>query len=210
MSEIQIISKESHKTLSTTMESTTTIPTEPSVVLLKIPMNDISVIKKDGLNAIVFLKNGEKIVIQNFFNEENTLDNSLVIQDENGQSIWAKFKEVESDADADADTEAAAYVEEMPAAVPEVVEAPVSDVIFQPIDAVEPLLYHDAGLSPWLWAVPLVAGSIITAASDNGGKGGGKKDDIPPNAPEDVVIGNGDGFITPDEITNGKVDVVVI
>jgi len=156
--------------------------------------------------------NGEKIVIQNFFNEENTLDNSLVIQDENGQSIWAKFKEVESDADADADadTEAAAYVEEMPAAVPEVVEAPVSDVIFQPIDAVEPLLYHDAGLSPWLWAVPLVAGSIITAASDNGGKGGGKKDDIPPNAPEDVVIGNGDGFITPDEITNGKVDVVVI
>lgn len=60
MSEIQIISKESHKTLSTTMESTTTIPTEPSVVLLKIPMNDISVIKKDGLNAIVFLKNGEK------------------------------------------------------------------------------------------------------------------------------------------------------
>ena len=214
MSEIQIISKESHKTLSTTMESTTTIPTEPSVVLLKIPMNDISVIKKDGLNAIVFLKNGEKIVIQNFFNEENTLDNSLVIQAENGQSIWAKFKEVESDADADADadadTEAAAYVEEMPAAVPEVVEAPVSDVIFQPIDAVEPLLYHDAGLSPWLWAVPLVAGSIITAASDNGGKGGGKKDDIPPNAPEDVVIGNGDGFITPDEISNGKVDVVVI
>ncbi|TIE03536.1 hypothetical protein DIZ70_12115 [Acinetobacter junii] len=179
MSEIQIISKESHKTLSTTMESTTTIPTEPSVVLLKIPMNDISVIKKDGLNAIVFLKNGEKIVIQNFFNEENTLDNSLVIQDENGQLIWAKFKEVESDADADADadadTEAAAYVEEMPAAVPEVVEAPVSDVIFQPIDAVEPLLYHDAGLSPWLWAVPLVAGSIIAAASDNGGKGGGKK-----------------------------------
>ncbi|QXR10052.1 BapA prefix-like domain-containing protein [Acinetobacter junii] len=81
MSEIQIISKESHKTLSTTMESTTTIPTEPSVVLLKIPMNDISVIKKDGLNAIVFLKNGEKIVIQNFFNEENTLDNSLVIQE---------------------------------------------------------------------------------------------------------------------------------
>lgn len=60
MSEIQIISKESHKTLSTTMESITSIPTEPSVVLLKIPMNDISVIKKDGLNAIVFLKNGEK------------------------------------------------------------------------------------------------------------------------------------------------------
>ena len=52
MSEIQIISKESHKTLSTTMESITSIPTEPSVVLLKIPMNDISVIKKDGLNAI--------------------------------------------------------------------------------------------------------------------------------------------------------------
>ncbi|WP_436662216.1 BapA/Bap/LapF family large adhesin [Acinetobacter sp. P1(2025)] len=214
MSEIQIISKESHKTLSTTMESTTTLPTEPSVVLLKVPMNDISVIKKDGLNAIVFLKNGEKIVIQNFFNEENTLDNSLVIQADNGQLIWAKFKEAESDADADADadadTEAAAYVEEMPAAVPEVVEAPVSDVIFQPIDAVEPLLYHDAGLSPWLWAVPLVAGGIIAAASDNGGKGGGKKDNTPPNSPEDVVIGNGDGFITPDEIANGTVDVVVV
>ena len=40
------------------------------------------------------------------------------------------------------------------------------------------------------------------------------KDNTPPNSPEDVVIGNGngngDGFITPDEIANGKVDVVVV
>ncbi|WP_278395985.1 BapA/Bap/LapF family prefix-like domain-containing protein, partial [Acinetobacter venetianus] len=189
MSEIQIISKESHKILSNTMENTTTLPSEPAVVLIKVPLKDIVVIKKDGLNAVVFLKNGETIVVQNFFSENSNIDNSLVIQDENGQLVWAKFKEGESDADADADADAdsdnegAVYLEETPAALPEVVEAPVSDVIFQPIQSIEPLLYNDASMSPWLWAIPLVAGGIIAAASGGGSDNNNNNngDTTPPN-----------------------------
>lgn len=61
--------------------------------------------------------------------------------------------------------EAAVYLQETPVAVQSVVQAPVSDAIFQPIDSITPLLYHDGGVSPWLWGIPLVAGGIIAAAS---------------------------------------------
>ncbi|ARG34337.1 hypothetical protein B7L46_05050 [Acinetobacter baumannii] len=92
--------------------------------------------------------------------------------------IWAKFKDAENDADADSDADAdadsdvepqALLGEDLPAALP--AEAPqelVSDVIYQPISSIEPLLYDDAGVNPWLWAaIPLVAGGIIAAASNH-------------------------------------------
>ncbi|WP_324128412.1 BapA/Bap/LapF family large adhesin [Acinetobacter baumannii] len=89
-----------------------------------------------------------------------------------------KIKDAENDADADSDADAdadsdvepqALLGEDLPAALP--AEAPqelVSDVIYQPISSIEPLLYHDAGVNPWLWAaIPLVAGGIIAAASNH-------------------------------------------
>ncbi|MEB6667556.1 Ig-like domain-containing protein, partial [Acinetobacter vivianii] len=191
MSEIQIISKESHKTLANTTGKTASLPSEATVVLVKIPVNDISAVKRDGSNAVILLKNGEQIVIQNFFNEGANLDNSLVFQGEDGQLIWARFKDAENDADADsdadadadADTEGAVYLEETPAVVPEAApEVPVSDVVYQPIQSVEPLLYHDGGMNPWLWAVPLVAGGIIAAAS--GGSDGHGRDNGGNNNPD--------------------------
>nr|WP_284930894.1 Ig-like domain-containing protein [Acinetobacter baumannii] len=89
-----------------------------------------------------------------------------------------KIKDAENDADADSDADAdadsdvepqALLGEDLPAALP--AEAPqelVSDVIYQPISSIEPLLYDDAGVNPWLWAaIPLVAGGIIAAASNH-------------------------------------------
>ncbi|ENV11315.1 hypothetical protein F966_01106 [Acinetobacter higginsii] len=74
MSQIQIISKESHQTLVNTTGKTATLPSEPSVVLIKVSANDISVVKRDGENAVVVLKNGETIVIHNFFNNSEVAD----------------------------------------------------------------------------------------------------------------------------------------
>ncbi|NAR29596.1 BapA/Bap/LapF family prefix-like domain-containing protein [Acinetobacter haemolyticus] len=72
MSEIQIISKESHKTLLNTTDSTTALSaSQPAVVLIKVPIEDVAQVKRDGTNAVVFLKNGEQIVIQNFFANDN-------------------------------------------------------------------------------------------------------------------------------------------
>ncbi|EXS36950.1 bacterial Ig-like domain family protein, partial [Acinetobacter baumannii 426863] len=178
MPEIQIIAKDNHKTLVTT-EGTSAKLSEASVVLVKVAASDVLVVNREGTNAVIRLKNGETIVIEGFFSgTAEPKDNSLVFQDENGQLIWAKFKDTENDADADSDADAdadsdvepqALLGEDLPAALP--AEAPqelVSDVIYQPISSIEPLLYHDAGVNPWLWAaIPLVAGGIIAAASNH-------------------------------------------
>nr|WP_284079055.1 BapA/Bap/LapF family large adhesin [Acinetobacter nosocomialis] len=74
--------------------------------------------------------------------------------------------------------------EDLPAALPaEAPQALVSDVIYQPISSIQPLLYHDAGVNPWLWAaVPLVAGGIIAAASNSGSSNDSSPaDTTPPN-----------------------------
>ncbi|WP_171338875.1 Ig-like domain-containing protein, partial [Acinetobacter baumannii] len=178
MPEIQIIAKDSHDTLST-IQGTSAKLSEASVVLVKVAASDVLVVNREGTNAVIRLKNGETIVIEGFFSgTAEPKDNSLVFQDENGQLIWAKFKDAENDADADSDADAdadsdvepqALLGEDLPAALP--AEAPqelVSDVIYQPISSIEPLLYHDAGMNPWLWAaIPLVAGGIIAAASNH-------------------------------------------
>ncbi|WP_185218764.1 BapA/Bap/LapF family large adhesin [Acinetobacter baumannii] len=178
MPEIQIIAKDNHKTLVTT-EGTSAKLSEASVVLVKVAASDVLVVNREGTNAVIRLKNGETIVIEGFFSgTAEPKDNSLVFQDENGQLIWAKFKDAENDADADSDADAdadsdvepqALLGEDLPAALP--AEAPqelVSDVIYQPISSIEPILYHDAGVNPWLWAaIPLVAGGIIAAASNH-------------------------------------------
>ncbi|WP_437340208.1 Ig-like domain-containing protein, partial [Acinetobacter baumannii] len=188
---------------------------EASVVLVKVAASDVLVVNREGTNAVIRLKNGETIVIEGFFSgTAEPKDNSLVFQDENGQLIWAKFKDAENDADADSDADAdadsdvepqALLGEDLPAALP--AEAPqelVSDVIYQPISSIEPLLYHDAGVNPWLWAaIPLVAGGIIAAASNHD-----SNDDS--SAPADTTPPSTDGVtfsvdpVTSDNVINAS------
>ncbi|MGQ1663834.1 BapA/Bap/LapF family large adhesin [Acinetobacter baumannii] len=214
MPEIQIIAKDNHKTLVTT-EGTSAKLSEASVVLVKVAASDVLVVNREGTNAVIRLKNGETIVIEGFFSgAAEPKDNSLVFQDENGQLIWAKFKDAENDADADSDADAdadsdvepqALLGEDLPAALP--AEAPqelVSDVIYQPISSIEPLLYHDAGVNPWLWAaIPLVAGGIIAAASNHD-----SNDDS--SAPVDTTPPSTDGVtfsvdpVTSDNVINAS------
>ncbi|HFF5469031.1 TPA: Ig-like domain-containing protein, partial [Acinetobacter baumannii] len=183
--------------------------------LVKVAASDVLVVNREGTNAVIRLKNGETIVIEGFFSgTAEPKDNSLVFQDENGQLIWAKFKDAENDADADSDADAdadsdvepqALLGEDLPAALP--AEAPqelVSDVIYQPISSIEPLLYHDAGVNPWLWAaIPLVAGGIIAAASNHD-----SNDDS--SAPADTTPPSTDGVtfsvdpVTSDNVINAS------
>ncbi|MBD0244609.1 BapA/Bap/LapF family large adhesin, partial [Acinetobacter baumannii] len=206
--------KDNHKTLVTT-EGTSAKLSEASVVLVKVAASDVLVVNREGTNAVIRLKNGETIVIEGFFSgTAEPKDNSLVFQDENGQLIWAKFKDAENDADADSDADAdadsdvepqALLGEDLPAALP--AEAPqelVSDVIYQPISSIEPLLYHDAGVNPWLWAaIPLVAGGIIAAASNHD-----SNDDS--SAPADTTPPSTDGVtfsvdpVTSDNVINAS------
>lgn len=90
MAEIQIIAKESHQPLAH-ISGTSAKLTEASIVLLKVSPQDISMLKREGTEVIVYLKNGEVIKIENFFSETEVTDNSLVLGAGTEQLIWARF-----------------------------------------------------------------------------------------------------------------------
>ncbi|WP_035371821.1 BapA/Bap/LapF family prefix-like domain-containing protein, partial [Acinetobacter guillouiae] len=160
MSEIQVVSKESHKILETTTKDNVSL-SEASVVLIRVNKEDVSEIRQDGRNAIITLKNGEKIVIVDFFNGGNySTDNSLVFEDGNHKLVWVQFTDSNG--------------------------ALLENITYSYIDDIEPLLYHDGAASPWAWlSVPLTAAGILWWANDNDGDGKSsvKPDTTPPAAP---------------------------
>ena len=156
----------------------------PSVVQLKISSEDIKEYKKEGNNLVVVLKSGEIITIMGFFDA----DNSLVLQDDvNHKLLWVEFS-------SNGESLSVTYAE---------------------LNDVGPLLYGESdATSPWAWAaVPLVAGGSLAWAghdSGNDSENGTGETNEGPSAPESVVIGNGDEWITADEIdADGKVDVTI-
>ncbi|UUS56824.1 MULTISPECIES: BapA/Bap/LapF family large adhesin [unclassified Acinetobacter] len=162
MPQISVISKESHKVLDQ-VESNQIGLIENSVIVVKIRKEDVASITKNGADAIITLKNGEVITVQNYFSEA-TPDNSLVFEDEDGTLYWAKFTTVNGD---------------------------IADVIqYQPLDEIEPLLYNDSltgVILPWITGA---AGAGLLGAAIGGGSdsSGGSKDTTKPEAPKDVVI----------------------
>ncbi|MER8077638.1 BapA/Bap/LapF family prefix-like domain-containing protein, partial [Acinetobacter pittii] len=160
MSEIRVISKESHETLEITTKDTVSL-SEASVILIKVNKDDVSEIRQDGRNAIITLKNGEQIVIVDFFSGENYLsDNSLVFEDNNHKLLWVQFTDSNG--------------------------ALLEHITYSYIDSVEPLLYHDGAASPWAWlSVPLTAAGILWWAhnSDDKTNNTTQKDTVAPNTP---------------------------
>ena len=70
MPNISIISKTSHEVLQTLDSSQVKEInlTENSVVVIDIPKEDVAKFAREGNSAIIVLKTGEIIVIQNYFN----------------------------------------------------------------------------------------------------------------------------------------------
>ncbi|WP_440599707.1 BapA/Bap/LapF family large adhesin [Acinetobacter soli] len=135
MPNIQIIAKESHAVLADITGNSAKL-TEASVVLVKVSADDVQEVTRDGTSAIIKLKNGEVIVIDDFFSTEGPTDNSLVFQDDSNKLIWVQFTDAQG--------------------------ALLENVAYQPIDSIEPLLYGHSETNPWAWAaVPVTAGGIL-------------------------------------------------
>jgi len=65
---------------------------QPTIIQIGVSQKDIASMEKQGGSLIVHLKNGETIVLENFFNEAtNTTENSLVLPTENGKFVEARF-----------------------------------------------------------------------------------------------------------------------
>ncbi|WP_336026875.1 Ig-like repeat protein Blp2 [Acinetobacter pittii] len=65
---------------------------KPSIIQIGVSQKDIASVEKQGGNLVVHLKNGETIVLENFFNEAtNTPEHSLVLPTEHGKFVEAQF-----------------------------------------------------------------------------------------------------------------------
>ncbi|ENV34985.1 hypothetical protein F960_00635, partial [Acinetobacter gerneri DSM 14967 = CIP 107464 = MTCC 9824] len=169
MSKISIISKQSHQTINQTDANEVSL-TESSLVVLKINPNDVAKITRSGNAAVITLKNGETIVVDHFFNDKNTTDNTLVFEDDQGKVAWAEF----SDAN-----------------------GAVTDTIkYHYVDSVDALLSSDheglaALILPWAAGAAVIGG--IAAAADSGGSSSNPGDKTPPPIPT-VTENNSNGI----------------
>ncbi|MBN6527128.1 BapA prefix-like domain-containing protein [Acinetobacter pittii] len=65
---------------------------KPSIIQIGVSQKDIASVEKQDGNLVVHLKNGETIVLENFFNEAtNTTEHSLVLPTEHGKFVEAQF-----------------------------------------------------------------------------------------------------------------------
>ncbi|MCF8999981.1 BapA/Bap/LapF family prefix-like domain-containing protein, partial [Acinetobacter nectaris] len=76
MTNLQVISKSSHKIIDNINSDSVNV-NQNSVVRVNVKYEDVASISRSGNSAIITLKDGEKIVIENFYNV-STPDNSLV------------------------------------------------------------------------------------------------------------------------------------
>ncbi|MDA3556878.1 Ig-like repeat protein Blp2 [Acinetobacter sp. AOR15_HL] len=65
---------------------------KPSIIQIGVSQKDIASMEKQGGSLVIHLKNGETIVLDNFFKEAtNTTDHSLVFPTEHGKFVEAQF-----------------------------------------------------------------------------------------------------------------------
>lgn len=65
---------------------------QPAIIQIGVSQKDIASMEKQGGSLIIHLKNGETLVLENFFNEvTNTTDHSLVFPTEHGKFVEAQF-----------------------------------------------------------------------------------------------------------------------
>lgn len=88
MTNIQVVSKQSHKVLEQTLGNKILL-TENSVVKIEVNKEMVESITRDGNSAVVKLKNGETIVIEGYFNN-SVGSNDLVFEGSDG-FYWAQF-----------------------------------------------------------------------------------------------------------------------
>ncbi|WP_160232383.1 BapA/Bap/LapF family prefix-like domain-containing protein [Acinetobacter indicus] len=166
MKNITLIDKSSHN-ITSQFDSNKIInlTSKPTVIVLKHEI-EIFEIKQENNQIVITLTNGEKIIVEGFFDA----DHSLVVQGSDQQLIWVQFTDQRG--------------------------ALLAEINYQPLEEIEPLLYKDGAVLPWLWPV-VTAGGILAWAADGSSKDSKKTDSVPPDN------GNGENNTGGDNNTGG-------
>ena len=64
---------------------------ENSVVVIDRSKDDVVKITRNGNSAEIIFKNGDVIIIENYFNDNNDSDNEIVFKDDDGELYWVQF-----------------------------------------------------------------------------------------------------------------------
>ncbi|MEN8283287.1 Ig-like domain-containing protein, partial [Acinetobacter gerneri] len=141
----------------------------PSVVILKVDRNNVKKIEKIGHDALITLDSGEKIIINQFFNDGTYhSENSLVFDDGESKLIWVQFTDENG--------------------------ALLENITYNYIDSIDPLLYQDDGTaSPLAWAfIPTAAAGILWWANDSDNDYVAVAPPTKPATPEGFIDNEGD------------------
>ena len=90
MAKIIVASKQDLTVLQDTLNNKVVLK-QPSIVQIAISKDDVASISRSGNNAVITLKNGEKIIIEGFYQGEAETVNNLVFQDAQGQTVVAEL-----------------------------------------------------------------------------------------------------------------------
>ncbi|NHC04263.1 BapA prefix-like domain-containing protein, partial [Acinetobacter sp. 187] len=167
MHTISTVSKKTHVLTNETDNNLVSL-TENSVVIINRSKDDVLKIVRNGNAVEIQFKNGDVIIIENFFNDKNDADNSIVFNDEDGKLYWAEFTDTQGQIDA---------------------------IQYQLLDDIEPLLYDEftPGLIlPWLGGGAAVGGAVLAGANDSDSNK--KSEDV--NVPKFPIVteNNGEGI----------------
>ena len=138
MTRIVIVAKNGGDLLQDTQASEVVL-SQPSVVQVGVTKDAVESITREGNNVVIVLKNGEKIVVDNFFNDANNADNSLVFPEQDKGFALVEF------------------------------DSANGAVNYLGLDNLEPLLYSNdtAGLIAWLFPVVTAGGILWWAHRDH-------------------------------------------
>ncbi|RKG36781.1 Ig-like domain-containing protein, partial [Acinetobacter rongchengensis] len=141
MTRIVIVAKNGGDLLQDTQASEVVL-SQPSVVQIGVTKDAVESITREGNNVVIVLKNGEKIVVDNFFNDANNADNSLVFPEQDKGFALVQF------------------------------DSTNGAVNYLGLDNLEPLLYtsDNAGLIAWLFPVVTAGGILWWAHRDHDSK----------------------------------------
>ncbi|WP_171526202.1 BapA/Bap/LapF family prefix-like domain-containing protein, partial [Acinetobacter indicus] len=136
MKNITLIDKSSHNITSQfDGNKIINLTSKPTVIVLKHEI-EIFEIKQENNQIVITLTNGEKIIVEGFFDA----DHSLVVQGSDQQLIWVQFTDQRG--------------------------ALLAEINYQPLEDIEPLLYDDHSILPWLLPIATAGGIVAWADHD--------------------------------------------
>lgn len=179
MATIKILSAENGEVLQN-IDNNILKLTQNSVIQVNADIDEVVTITRQGNSAVIQLKNGESIIIENYF--DYPVDANRIVFENEGKLYWAEFTDQNGEM--------------------------LDTILYHPLtEGTVESTNMAAGILPWLGGA-LAIGAIAAAAGSGGSSGGdsdsGSRDNTPPKLTGIIVNENGQLELSFNENVNGS------